>query len=426
MQDLKRKIGVFGLSANIINTIVGAGIFALPAIVAAGLGSASVFAYLFCGVLITLVMLCFAEVGSKVTDSGGVYAYIQSSFGPYFGFLTAILFVVSAIAADAAVTNAITDLLSSIFPFFKLKVVKTVFSFVVFLGLGFLNIIGIKESIRLIKIITLIKLIPLLLLVFFSWKDVEMNHLAIETVPSFTQIGKISLLLFFAFQGAESALSISGEIINPKKNIPKAIFISITGILILYILIQTVSQGVLGDALSSYSESPLSQVAQHIFGPIGFTILTIGAGVSMFGFLSSETLGIPRVLYKAAKDNTIPIKALAKIHPKFETPYVSIMIYSSLAFMFSLLGSFQELAIIASATILLVYLGVSLSVIKLRKNKNFDGTEFKLPGGAIIPILSSIIILVLLFSLTQQEVISIVFITVFLSILYVLKKKKNI
>ncbi|MDO3695068.1 amino acid permease [Wenyingzhuangia sp. chi5] len=424
MQSLKRKVGVLGLSANIINTIVGAGIFALPAIVAANLGSASIYAYLFCGILITLVMLCFAEVGSKVTSSGGVYSYIKSSFGPYFGFLTAILFVISAISADAAVTNAITDLLSSIFPFFKSKTVKIIFSFLVFFGLGYLNVIGIKESIRMIKIITIIKLIPLLLLVFFSWQDVTVQNLAINNIPDFTQIGKTSLLLFFAFQGAESALSISGEIINPRKNIPKAIFISITGVLILYILIQTVSQGVLGDTLPNFSKNPLSEVANHLVGPIGFTVLTIGAGVSMFGYLSSESLGIPRVLYKAAKDNTLPIKWLAKIHPKFETPYTAVIVYSVVAFVFSLLGGFQELAIIASATILLVYLGVSLSVIKLRKNKTFDKNDFKLPGGATIPILSAIIIITLLFSLTKAEVIGIVAATIILTFLYLLKKKK--
>ena len=104
---LKREIGVWGLSSNLVNTIVGSGIFVLPAIVAAGLGSASILAYLFCGFLIAMVMLCFAEVGSKVTDSGGAYAYIEKSFGKYFAFLTAILFLLSTISADAAIANAV-------------------------------------------------------------------------------------------------------------------------------------------------------------------------------------------------------------------------------------------------------------------------------------------------------------------------------
>ncbi|MFW2347234.1 MAG: APC family permease [Wenyingzhuangia sp.] len=419
----KRKIGYLGLSANIINTIVGAGIFTLPALIAFGLGAASIFAYLFCGVLITLVMLCFAEVGSKITDSGGVYAYIHNSFGPYLGFLTAVLFIISAIAADAAVTNAITEILSSIFPFFKPKTIKIIFSFVVFFGLGYLNIIGIKESIRFVKIITIIKLIPLFLLILLSWKNINIDYLTIETVPDFSQIGKMALLLFFAFQGAESALSISGEIKKPKKNIPKAIFISILGILILYILIQTIAQGILGNDLPNFTNNPLSQVALKIAGPLGYTVLTMGAAMSILGYLSSESLGIPRVIQKAAKDNIIPIKKLTDIHQKYKTPYISVLVYSSLAFLLSLVNSFQKLAILSSATILLVYLGVSLAVLKLRKNKEQEFSEFKVPGGVVIPIISSIIIITLLCSLTRKELVCLFTVVGILSLLYYLKKR---
>ena len=124
--ELKREIGVLGLSANLANVMIGAGIFALPAIVAAQLGAASIFAYLFCGVLIALVMLCFAEVGSKVTKSGGVYAFIETANGPYFGLLTVVLFCISAVSADAAVANAIADILGTVHPAFNGDLVRAV------------------------------------------------------------------------------------------------------------------------------------------------------------------------------------------------------------------------------------------------------------------------------------------------------------
>jgi len=263
-EHLKREIGVLGLSANIINIVIGAGIFTLPAIVAAGLGSTSIFAYLFCGLLIALVMLCFAEIGSKINTSGGAYTYIQSSFGPYFGFLTVILFIIAAISADAAVANAVSDIIGTMVPLFKSKAIKIVFFFIIFAGLGYINVKSVKEGIGLVKIITITKLIPLLLLVIFSWGQVSIDNLAINSVPSFLEVGKVSLILFFAFQGAESGLSISGEVKNPKKTIPKAIFISISSVLILYILIQTVSQGVLGDSLSISKDNPLSIVADKV------------------------------------------------------------------------------------------------------------------------------------------------------------------
>ncbi|MBC5837814.1 APC family permease [Flavobacterium muglaense] len=422
-EHLKREIGVLGLSANLINTMVGAGIFALPAIVAAGLGSASIFAYLFCGLLIAFVMLCFAEVGSKITTSGGAYTYIQSSFGPYFGFLTVVLFGLSTISADAAVANAVADIIGSIFPFFKSEIIRVIFFLVIFSGLGYINVIGVREGMRLVKILTISKLIPLFLLIFFSWGEFSMANIAFDSIPSINDIGTISLILFFAFQGAESGLSVSGEVDNPQKNIPRAIFFSIAGVLTLYILIQTVAQGVLGDSLASYKENPLSIVANQVFGPIGFTILTVGAAISMFGTLSSELLGMPRVLFRASKDKVLPFKPLSKVHKKYATPYVSVIVYASLGFLFSSLGGFKQLAVFSSATILLVYLGVSLSVIKLRKKNILKEDGFRIPGGYTVPILSSLIIVWLLTNLNQFEVIAIaIFITV-LSLLYFLRKK---
>ena len=120
-EGLKRTIGIFGLTANLVNYIIGAGIFALPAIIAEGLGSASIFAYLFCGILVVLVMLCFAEVGSKITHPGGTYAYVEESFGKYAGFLSAILFIISAVSSDAAIANALVGIIGSFFPLFQLK-----------------------------------------------------------------------------------------------------------------------------------------------------------------------------------------------------------------------------------------------------------------------------------------------------------------
>ena len=255
-----------------------------------------------------------------------------------------------------------------------------------------------------------------------GFTNFEITNLVWQTTPSIKNIGEISLILFFAFQGGESALSVSGEVRNPQKTIPKAIRASILIVLTLYILIQTVAQGVLGDSLGSFRDNPLGEVANLVIGPIGFTLLTLGAAASMFGTLSSEVLGIPRVLFGAAKDNTIPFKKLASIHEKYATPYVAIIAYVSLGFIFASIGGFQQLAILSSASVLLIYLGVSLAVIKLRNvNKsNLKLQTFKIPGGLTVPILSSFVILWFLSNLTKNE-LSVMFISmVILSVIYFL------
>ena len=255
--DLKREISFLGLSSNIINTVIGAGIFVLPAIIAANLGSASIMAYVFCGVLITLLMLCFAEVGSKITDTGGVYTYIEKTFGKYPGFLTATLMLLATLTADAAIANAIVDIVFKLFPFLKSEIVRILFFFMLFAGLGYINVTGLKKGVAFVQLITILKIAPLLLIIFIGFKDVDLTNLVWETVPSIEQIGATSIILFFAFTGAGSALSVSGEVRNPQKTIPRAILFSIFIVGIIYVLVQTVSQGVLGSSLPSFTENPL-------------------------------------------------------------------------------------------------------------------------------------------------------------------------
>ncbi len=419
-EHLKREIGVWGLSANLINIMIGAGIFVLPAIVAAGLGSASILAYLFCGVLITLVMLCFAEVGSKITGSGGVYIYIETSFGKYPGFITAVLFLLAGISADAAVANAIADIIASIFPFFQGRTIKIIFFLLLFSGLAYLNIIGTKRGVGFVKLITIFKIAPLLIIVLVGFKDISVSNLYWDSIPSVTNIGEISLVLFFAFLGAESGLSVSGEVKHPKKTIPLAIRAAVVSVLILYILIQTVSQGILGDSLATFKENPMAEVAHRIFGPVGFTLITIGAAVSMFGNLSSEILSLPRVAFAAARDKVIPLKILTRVHPKYATPYISIISYASLGFLFASSGGFKQLAIISSSSALLIYLGVSLAAIKLRTKKDFvpDAGFFKIRGGYTVPILASLVIVWFLSNLTNNEFLGMGIFILFLSLVY--------
>ena len=427
-KELKREVGVLGLSSNIINLMIGAGIFVLPAIVAEGLGNASITAYMFCGILITLIMLCFAEIGSQITSPGGPYAYIETVFGKYFGFVTAMLFLTGAVAADAAVANALVGVLGTILPIFSLGWVKILFFVFLFTSLAYINIIGVKQGLGLVKFITIAKLIPLLLLVLISWSHISIDNLVWESTPTIIEVGEVSLILFFAFLGAETGLTISGEVKNPKRNIPRAIFISISVVMLLYVLIQTVSQGILGSSFANYKDSPLSEVASRIIGPIGFTLMTIGAAVSMFGNLSSEIFSLPRVVYGAARDNVFPSRFLSKISSKYATPANAIILYSAVGLFFSSIGGFKQMAVIASASVLIIYLGVILAVIKLRTLKNADPGSFKIPGGYAVPILAILIIFWFLSHLSMNEKLGFLLYAVLLSAIYLIilfiKKKK--
>ena len=427
-KNLKREISFLGLSSNIINTVIGSGIFVLPAIIAADLGAASILAYVFCGILITLMMLCFAEVGSKITDTGGVYIYIEKTFGKYPGFLTACLILLATITGVAAIANAVIAVIFKLFPFFQSEITRIFFFAFLFSGLGYINVIGLKKGVGFVKMITFIKIVPLLLIVFIGFKDVNLTNLIWETTPSIQQIGTTSLILFFAFTGAGSALSVSGEVRNPQRTIPRAILFSIFIVGVIYVLVQTVSQGVLGASLPSFKENPLGEVASHIFGPIGFGLLTIGAAISMFGSISSLVLSVPRVLFAASEDNVIPIKILSKIHIKYITPYIAIIAFTGLGFLFASFGGFKELAIISSAASLIIALGVSIALLKLRRSYKDDsqGKTFRIPGGYVVPIMSIIVILWFLSNLSENKILGLGLLIAILTILYFLINSKLI
>ncbi|AVR45388.1 amino acid permease [Christiangramia fulva] len=421
-EGLVRSIGVWGLSANIVNIIIGAGIFVIPALVAENMGANSLVAYLFCGILIALIMLCFAEAGSKVPRSGGGYAYVEEAFGPFPAFLTAIFYLLGGVLADASVSNALVDIAAGLFPFLKETLWRIIFLFLIFGTLSFINIVGIKQGIGLVKLLTIGKLIPLLILICLGWKDVAFSNLAWDGFPTLKQLGETSLLLFFAFQGGDVGLSVGGEIKKPKKNIPRAIFIGISGVIVIYMLIQTVTQGVLGNQLQNFQEAPLAETARVVFGPVGFGLLFIGAAISMTGMLSGEILNNPRVLFAVSKDRVIPTGLFARIHPRFLTPYLAIFFYSLTGFFIAIFGGFKVLVSIASACVLLTYLGVSLAVIRLRKIKKSSPKEYTIPGGITVPVLSAIIILYFLSNLQRYEIIGFVVLLIILSLIFISMK----
>lgn len=403
-EGLRREIGVWGLVANSINIVVGAGIFVLPAVVAARLGTASILAYLLCGSLIVLMMLCFAEIGSRITVTGGAYAYIEVAFGRYAGFLTTNVFIFGAsVMANAAVANVLADTLSYFFPAFAVQWIRVTFFIAMFAAFAYLNIKGVKSGMFLVKFNTVAKMTPLILIVLFGWIWFSPQNLSWTGTPSLSDLSETSLILLFAFVGIETGLNVSGEVRDPRRTIPKAIMLSALVVVLLYTLIQVTAQGVLGPALPDFSDAPLAEVGRTMLGPLGATLVIVGACFSMFGNLSGFALNMPRVIFAAARDDVIPPKALASIHPVYATPHVAILCYGALACFFASTGTFEQLAILASASFLVIYLGVILAVIKYRMIGADQPDAYEIPGGYLVPVASALAVVWFLSSLSANE-----------------------
>ena len=235
-EGLVRVIGAGALGLSVVNMVVGAGIFVLPGRIAAELGSAAILAYLVCSVAVALVFLCFAEIGSRTTRSGGAYAYIEEAFGPFAGFIASILFWFGYSAlADAAITVAMVEAMTIAFPVLGESLPRAAFIVALFVFLAVVNIKGVEAGVRLYVFNTVAKLIPLLLLLAAGLFAIKTENLAIPEWPSVRDIGAGAIMLFFAFTGAECALNASGEIKNPSKTVPMGLMIGIGGLVALYV-----------------------------------------------------------------------------------------------------------------------------------------------------------------------------------------------
>lgn len=418
-EGLKRVIGVPALTLSIISGVIGAGIFALPAIVGAELGAFSVFAYIFCGILMASIMLCYAEIGSRITTSGGSYAYVESAFGHFPGYIINWMYFFGwGIIGSAALMNIIADSLSVLFPVFSNPLIRGLFFLILSSFMILINVYGAKQSVGTVKIITIVKLLPLLGIIIFGFSEVNTANLRWQHLPSFKSFADTTLILFFAFAGFETSLGASGEIKNPKRVVPLSICVAGAVVLVIYMLLQMVTQGALGAQMALYKNAPLAAVADKIVGPIGGTVLLLCAALSCFGNVTLDILCTPRSLFAGANDGLFP-KFLSKVHPKFATPYMAVITYGLLIFIFSISGGFQQLALMASAIILLIYLAVILSTIKLRMKKNEEGEKlFKAPGGLFTPLVGIAAIIWLLTGLGKWEILSTLIFILAVSVIY--------
>jgi basic amino acid/polyamine antiporter, APA family len=272
----------------------------------------------------------------------------------------------------------------------------------------------------LVKINTLLKLIPLSILIIVGFANISSENLAWQSSPALSKLGEASLLLFFAFAGGEASLNVSGEVKNPQRVVPLGILSGMGAVVLLYILIQTVSQGVLGDNLVLEKQAPLAAVANIVLGKFGSSLMILGAAFSMFAALSGSVLSYPRIIFAGANKGWMP-PFLAKVHPKFATPFWAIIVYALFDFTFAISGGFKTLAVVASASMLSIYLGVVAATIKLRiHNKSNNSPLFKLPFGITIPVLAIIAILWFLSNLAITEMKSLGILLLALSLVYLI------
>lgn len=399
-RGLVRAIGTLGLAAGIVNITVGGGIFRLPGSVATELGPAAPLAYLICALAMGLIVLCFADAGSRVAMTGGPYAYVETAFGPLVGFLAGALLWVGVTLAFSAVCTFLGDSLLAIVPALgatgrRLLIVGVV------AALAAANARGVARMTRFNTVATAAKLLPLVALLVVGFAVLAPANLHF-TPPSGAALARGSFVLMFAFFGVETALVPSGEVRDPARTVPRAVLAAMATVALLYVLVQIVAQGLLGPALAG-DRTPLATAAARAMGPAGRSMILVGSSLSMFVYVSGMALAVPRMLFAFARDGFLP-SPLARVHTTWRTPHVAIAVQALVVLFLAMFGDFEKLAVASNSTALLAYAACCAATAELqRRDVRAGGIPFRVPAARVVPWLALAVIVWLLSGLRAAE-----------------------
>lgn len=405
MGEKTNKLGFWSIVLLGINAIIGSGIFLLPNKAMKLIGPASMYVIIFDAFLVISLSLCFAEVGGMFKKNGGPYVYAKEAFGNFIGFEVGFMKWAIGIIAWAAMAVAFTTALGTIWPAAASGTTQKIIVTAILVGLGIVNIIGVKLSKVLNNVITLGKLIPLVMFVAIGIFFIKGGNFA----PMFPggqytsgSFGDAALLIFYAFTGFESIAVAAEDMDNPEKNVPKAIITVILIVSAFYLLIQGVSIGILGQELAK-SAAPVADASKIFLGPIGAAVVTAGTLVSIGGINIAASFITPRSGVALAEDGLIP-RAIAKKGPT-GTPILAIIITVGIAIPLALSGSFAQLAAISVVSRFAQYLPTCLSVLILRKKRPELKSTFTIPFGPVIPVIAMAVSVWLLLQATSDKII---------------------
>lgn len=384
-EKLVRGIGRWDLTAIIINTIIGAGIFGLPAKVHSLIGTWSLVAFAACAVIVGFIVICHAEVSSRFSSTGGPYLYAREAFGPLVGFEVGWLYWIVRVTTFAANCNLLVTYLGFFIPEASQNAFRITIILLIVLMIFIVNLIGVKQSAWMTNIFTAGKLIPLFIFVAIGIFFIQPANFAFDAVPEYGAFSSAVLLLIYAFVGFEVGVVVGGETKDPQKSMPFALIAALIIVASLYILIQVVSIGTLPGL--AVSERPLADAGAIVLGTYGAAFITIGALISILGNLNVGFLGSTRLLFAMSEQRELP-EILSYTHKAFRTPWVSILLTAIVIFFMTIYSTFFTALAIATITRLLVYATTCLALPVFRYRGNAPEAKFIAPMGTVAAVLS--------------------------------------
>ncbi|HYN82845.1 MAG TPA: amino acid permease [Gemmatimonadaceae bacterium] len=372
------------LVALIINNVIGAGIFGLPAALYLLAGTYSLLAFIACAFVIGIVALVFAEMSTRFTETGGPYLYARKTLGPLVGFEVGWLNWIARLTGFAGVCNLFLIYLALFVPGANEGALRVALIVAVVGVYTTINLVGIREMTIVSNIFAVSKLIPLVLFITIGLFFIDSSRFSFAEPPDYQPFSKAVLLLVFAFS-FEASMIPAGEVRNPARDYPRALLISLSIVAVVYVLVQVVSIGTLPGLATS--DRPLADAAGVFLGSTGAYLITIGALISTSGTLNAGILFTSRVPFALAEQGQLP-SALARIHPRFRTPHVAILLSASVILVLTIFNTFITAATISAMVRLSLYIITAICLIVLRRRGDKPAPAFQVPGGLFIPVLT--------------------------------------
>ena len=359
---LLRGLGRTDILALTLNNVIGAGVFTLPAALAAGAGNWSLGVLLATLALVSLIALCTVEVASRYDVTGGPMVYAAAAFGPLAGFVVGWLMYLSRLAAFGAIAAIMLDYGAGLWPPLSATAVRTLIITVFIASAAAINLRGVVAGALATNLLTAVKLLPLALLASAAvW---SLGWTPGPSLPPPDDLGGAVLIAFFACMGFEHAAVVAGEARNPRRDLPVGILGGIAGVGALYTLLMVLCFRTVPDL--AHARRPLADAAAALVGPHGATAVSLTAVLSCAGSLTGWMIVVPRVLYALGAQSDLPY-VFARVDRIPRTPGVAIVGTAMVVWALTVSGTFVYLATFSAVARLLMYGSTCAALIVLRR-----------------------------------------------------------
>jgi len=411
---LKRSIGLWSAVAINVGAIIGGGIFVVTGIVAGYAGSALVVSMIIAGIIAFLTALSFAKLTAWQPVEGSVYEFGRQLVSPYAGFLAGWMWIVSNTFTGAAVSLGFAYYLTSAIPSLPTSYVAAAMC----LAFTALNLVGAKESASFNNVLVAVKLAVLAFFVVFGVFHVSAGNF-IPFVPLSSGVLYGIFFIFFAYGGFARVAVVAEEVKDAKRNVPRAMLLSLGISMVIYILVGLVAVGLVGSSGLAGSSSPLSTAIGTTGNSLAIQIISVGGLVATASVLLTSILGVSRMAYSMARRNDLP-SALSRLHSRFFTPYYSILGSGVLMAVLVLFVDLKPVVAISTFALLFYYSVTNVAAFRL---KNGVGQRRILPLLGLATCL--LLFVFVLFASPQAWLVGVVFLIAGSAIFAIQKKLKR-